>query len=733
MKKALPLIVLMVLALTGMNLTAQNYALHLDGTNDKIGVLDSPELNPATALTLEAWINADEWAGSIWGACIISKQGTDPDKGFGFTVGENGRIEFNHSIDESWKAVQTGQILGPNTWYHIAGVYDGSTMKIYVNGILQAEVNVQGTPTPGNGVVMNFGDNPTWPGRFFAGTLDEIRIWNVARSEEEIRDNMSTELTGSEPGLVGYWNMNEGSGLTIADASGNGNDGTLLNMDETAWVEGFVPPGADAGVLAIAAPSVVGSGFTTEEQVKLDVKNFSTQDINSFDISYQINGGEVVTETINETLPAFSSKVFAFSQMVDLSGLDEVIITGKVHLDGDTSPGNDEVTDTITQSNHLVLFDQEQHNFGSAGQTHFNTVYLPDDLSGYSRINLTIDLNCPVGGCDPWDQPALLNIVKDGAEMEIARYITPFGVACGGWEYDITDFKPLLAGKAVFESIVRVWGASGWLVSMDIDFVPGTPDYPYILVDKLWNENNWVYGDTAISYDLPVVTVPINPNTESAKIRMTVSGHGQGNTMNAAEFAEFTHHIWVDGSQAFDMHLWKDDCNENTCSPQSGTYLYSRAGWCPGQDVQPWEFNLEGLFTPGSDIDLDFVLADYINYLNTGYNGSSHTEPHFRIQAYLVQYASEAFVGIDDDTAGRSNIAGLQVYPNPSAGRYNISATGNDISSISVYRLDGSLVISRHAGMAQNYALDLSQQPAGIYFLRVQTTEGVSVVKIAKQ
>lgn len=731
MKKLQLTIALLSLVLTGSNLTAQSYALQFDGINDKIGVLDSPELNPTSSLTVEAWINADEWAGSIWGACIISKQGTDPDKGYGVTVGENGRIEFNHSIEESWAAVQTGQILGLNTWYHIAGVYNGTEMKLYVNGIEQASVGVQGDPTPGEGVVMNFGDNPTWPGRFFTGKMDELRIWDVARTETEIQEYMAMELTGNEAGLVGYWNMNEGTGTTIADGSGNGNDGTLLNMDETAWVDGFTPPGADVGVLGIASPTMIGEEFGSEEYVKLDVKNFSTEEITGFSMSYQIDGGTEVTEVVNEVLPPFSSVILTFSEPVDLSGLSGVELKGWVTLEGDSNPENDEMTESITKTLDFMVFDDEQHNFSSAGQTHFNTVYMPDDLSEYEEILIHVDLLCPVGGCDPWDQPAMLYVLEDGQELEILRYITPFGVACGDWTWDVTDFKPLFEGKTVFESIIRVWGASGWLVDMEMEFVPGEPEYPYVKIDPLWNENNWVYGDTGISYDLPVITLPVAQETEAAKIRMTISGHGQGNTLNAAEFAEFTHHFWVDGTETFDMHLWKDDCDQNTCSPQNGTWQYSRAGWCPGQDIQPWEFNLEGNFTPGNDISIDFVLADYINYLNTGYNGSTHTEPHFRLYAYLVQYSTEVFVGVDDQSIAVCP-GYFDVYPNPSTGIFNINGNDIEIESIRIFRIDGSLVDGVDSP-GENPTVDLSGQPDGIYFLEVTTSQSRSVVKVAKQ
>lgn len=727
--KTIRIFTVLVMLTAALMVNAQNHALYFDGQSNKIGVLDSPELNPDGVLTLEAWMKADSWSGSIWGSCIISKQGTNPDKGYGLTVGENGRIEFNHSIDEGWKAVNTIPILGLNSWYHIAAVYDGSTMKLYVNGIMQAMIEVQGTPTLGNGVVMNFAENPTWNGRFFHGTLDEIRIWDVARSETEIQQNMTVELTGSEPGLVGYWPMNEGAGDEIADLTGNGNTGSLLNMDEWNWVDGFEPPGDDVGVIGIASPSVIGSGFTAEEYIKLDIKNFSTEEITGFEVSYQIDGGTVVTETVSEVLPPFTSYVYTFATPVDLSGANEVEILGYTYLEGDGNPENDAMTETISQTNNYYLYDQEQHNFGAAGQTHPKTVYMPYDLSGYSEIFIHVDLECPTGGCDPWDQPAFLSIMHEGEEYEIIRYITPYGKACGGWTWDITDFKPILLGKTDFLSIIRVWGASGWLVTMEMEFVPGTPEYPYIKIDRLWNEHNWVYGDPDISYDFPERVIPVNGSTDAAKIRMTMTGHGQGNTDNAAEFSNFTHHVWVDGSETFEQHLWKNDCDVNECSPQNGTWQYSRAGWCPGQDVQPWEWDLDGYYSPGSDITLDFVLQDYTNLLNTGYNGSTHTEPHYRCHAYLVQYSTDQFVGVEQHTMEKGK---LEVYPNPSSGMFTVKSDEETILRLRVYRLDGSLLYEQQGLNSTQQQLNLSHLQQGMYLLQVQSRSGVSVFKIIK-
>ena len=65
----------------------------------------------------------------------------------------------------------------------------------------------------------------TW----FKGEIDEVRVWDRARSQEEIQQMMDTHLVGNEPDLAGYWNFNEDSGNTVTDLSGNGNHGTLIN------------------------------------------------------------------------------------------------------------------------------------------------------------------------------------------------------------------------------------------------------------------------------------------------------------------------------------------------------------------------------------------------------------------------------------------------------------------------------------------------------------------------
>jgi len=626
--------------------------------------------------------------------------------------------------------------MGLTAWYHLAGVYDGTSIKIYINGILQGTTTATGAISGATGTTMYFGENPTWTGRFFDGKIDEVRIWNVARTGSEITTAMGTELTGSETGLVGYWNMNAGTGTAVGDSTVNANNGTMLNMDAaTDWVPGFVASALDIGVIGIARPSIFGAGFGTTEPISVEVKNFANTTVNNFSLSYSINSGTVVTQNVSATIAPFETYIYTFPTAVNLNGQTSCNIKAFCTLNLDANQNNDTISQTISQSLENMIFDGVQHNFGSAGQTNNRIIYMPDSLNNYSQIILEVSLRCPAGGCDPWDQFARISLLKDGESWELARYITPFGKACGNWVYDISDFRSLLIGKANFESYIQVWGASGWLVDAKLKLIPGTPAYKYVKVDKLWIKDYQVYGDPNISYNLTDTSIYINPNTLDARVRVTVTGHGQGNTDNAAEFMNLDHQINVNGAQAFTHSIWKADCSSNTCSAQSGTWEYARAGWCPGQDVQPDFFNLLGLYTPGQSISLDYVLHDYTNLLNTGYNNGSHTEPFMRIYGYLITSGNEILNSVATNNPA---IQEMNVFPNPANNQVNISAMlanpGN--ATIEMYDAIGNLcqtIAAQTNGNIVSTSLNVNNMAKGIYFIKLKTSESMMMKKLIVQ
>lgn len=99
--------------------------------------------------------------------------------------------------------------LNTNTWYHVAATYDGSSIKYYVDGCLVNEI-----PATGNVVANNWdaaiGNKSNWPSgpEQFRGRIDEVRIWESARSEQEIKLNMNLLLDPTnEPDLRAYYKL----------------------------------------------------------------------------------------------------------------------------------------------------------------------------------------------------------------------------------------------------------------------------------------------------------------------------------------------------------------------------------------------------------------------------------------------------------------------------------------------------------------------------------------------
>lgn len=121
----------------------------------------------------------------------------------------------------------------PRQWYHIAMTYDGSNLRFYVNGRERMSVGMTGTLNLSTGGSFHLGQTYNqWRG--FNGMMSEVRVWNVARSSKELRDNMLWLEDAASDGLLAYWKMNEamtGSGNTrIADETGNGNDLTVARQ-----------------------------------------------------------------------------------------------------------------------------------------------------------------------------------------------------------------------------------------------------------------------------------------------------------------------------------------------------------------------------------------------------------------------------------------------------------------------------------------------------------------------
>ncbi|NUP76258.1 MAG: LamG domain-containing protein [Nonomuraea sp.] len=157
-----------------------------------------------------------------------------------------------------------------NEWTHLAGVYDSATGRIslYVNGRLESEVAV---PSPWNAtgpLTIGRGRAGGAAADFWAGDLDEVRVYGRALFADEIADLVNSAAT-----LVGHWTLDEGAGLTAADSSGRATPATLTGAATwtEGWLDGALALDGATGHAQAAAPAVAtGSGFTVAAWTQLD-------------------------------------------------------------------------------------------------------------------------------------------------------------------------------------------------------------------------------------------------------------------------------------------------------------------------------------------------------------------------------------------------------------------------------------------------------------------------------
>jgi hypothetical protein len=153
-------------------------------------------------------------------------------------------------------------VIQNDVWYHAAATYDGTTWRLYLNGQLETTLAVNQTPRWDSiqhaGLATALTSTGVAAG-YFDGVIDEVRIWNFARSDGAILADRFNELT-SGTGLVGRWGLDENSGTTAGNSVAGGVNGTLVN--NPAWVAGG-PAGP------FAAPTNLTATPTTHTSVHL--------------------------------------------------------------------------------------------------------------------------------------------------------------------------------------------------------------------------------------------------------------------------------------------------------------------------------------------------------------------------------------------------------------------------------------------------------------------------------
>ncbi len=250
----------------------------------------------------------------------------------------------------------------------------------------------------------------------------------------------------------------------------------------------------------------------------------------------------------------------------------------------------------------------------------------PEKSVGFEKILMCYKLKCnpeQSPACGEWDYLTYTYLYEHtgrfdstGKEIliryELGRFITPYGIGLDlgegwTWIYDVTDFRPLLCDSVHLT-------AGNWQELLDLKFlmIEGSPPRDVVRVENVWN------GDFALNRFAEQVrskTLSLDPSAESFRLKVTTTGHQFSNATNCAEFCPKIHSVDVAGITGFSWQILQE-CAMNPLYPQGGTWIYDRAGWCPGMPAATRNLELTP-FVTGSTLNIDYNAEydDFGNYV----------------------------------------------------------------------------------------------------------------------
>lgn len=271
-----------------LRLEAGTFGLSFDGVNDYVTFGPAPGLG-AASFTLETWFKrtgagatASTGTGGVTAVPLVTKgrgeaDGTSQDMNYflGIRASDNVLVaDFEEGATGTTPGLNhpvagVTPILN-NLWYHAAVTYDGATWRLYLNGVLETTLTIGQPPRADSIQHAALASALTSTGAaagFFAGLLDEVRIWNYARSAADIAANRDVEIVAA-PGLIGRWGLEEGTGTLAGDTSGSGINGTLVNGP--LWVAGYPFGGPNQSPAVVITSPANNAVFTAPATIVIN-------------------------------------------------------------------------------------------------------------------------------------------------------------------------------------------------------------------------------------------------------------------------------------------------------------------------------------------------------------------------------------------------------------------------------------------------------------------------------
>ena len=225
-----------------------SYALDLNGTTQYATIEDDATLDLTDAITIMAWIKPEQYATQE----IVKKAQSGNTDGYELALAETGTTQYSNRVffrinqstyGNTYRVTSTTEYPIDGAWMHVAGTFDGTTLHLYINGVLEASTDATGQTIATNNFPVHLGASPGTFLRAFMGGLDDVRIYNRALSQSEIAElanppvavddsyatNEDTPLSQTDPGVLG--NDTDDDPITAIKVTEPSNGSVTLNSD----------------------------------------------------------------------------------------------------------------------------------------------------------------------------------------------------------------------------------------------------------------------------------------------------------------------------------------------------------------------------------------------------------------------------------------------------------------------------------------------------------------------
>ena len=608
--------------------------LELDGTTDSAIALDDPSLDIANQITLAAWIKPEIYATQdlIKKAIInntdgyelslsTTKSGTDPTE-------ERVFFRINQSNGNLYRVDSVSKYPIDGTWIHAAATFDGTNLKIYIDGVLDGTTPAVGQTIAVNGLDLGIGNEPGSTRRF-QGQMDDVRVYNRALSPSEIK-----ALAG-EAGDIADLSITKNDGLTTADPG-----------DSVTYTIAVTNGGPDAVIGATVADT-----FTTDVTgatwscITAGGASCGAGGSGNFSDSVDLPVSSTVTYTINANFTAEASGVVSNTATVTVpSGVTDPVAA------------NNSATDNTTVGEVNSLIAHYEMEDGSPSTT-------LADSSGYGyTANIISTPTWPTGACGTGlalglDGSNDYALTTDNDDLDI----TTNRITLAAW------IKPGITGT---QRIIRkVDVANGYSLFLSANhFVSvrfnGSNTYRVdsnTFYDDLDHLNEWIH--IAATYDGTTINLYIDGTSENPKTTSFTIGTANNDNVGigASSTGADKFQGALDDVQIYDYVLTGSEIEALAECPV-----------VPEADLSITKDDGQTSITPGATVEYEIVAS---NNGPEAVTGATVTDTFPSELTGVVSWTCLAAGGASCTSSGSGNINQTVDLPNGGSVTYTVSAT----------------------------------------------------------